>query len=84
MEALELVVHTLPVMVKGAVLTLKFAVASMALGLVVGLVIAIMRIGSNRLAAGLAQGYVSLMRGTPLLVQMFVVYYGLPLSLIHI
>ncbi|AWV02124.1 ABC transporter permease [Burkholderia sp. JP2-270] len=78
MEAFELVVHTLPVMVKGAVLTLKFAVASMALGLVVGLVIAIMRIGSNRLAAGLAQGYVSLMRGTPLLVQMFVVYYGLP------
>ncbi|CAI8696011.1 amino acid ABC transporter permease [Burkholderia cepacia] len=78
MEALDLVVHTLPVMVKGAVLTLKFAVASMALGLVVGLVIAIMRIGSNRLAAGLAQGYVSLMRGTPLLVQMFVVYYGLP------
>ncbi|NTX27965.1 amino acid ABC transporter permease [Burkholderia pyrrocinia] len=78
MEALELVVHTLPVMVKGAVLTLKFAAASMALGLVVGLVIAIMRIGSNRLAAGLAQGYVSLMRGTPLLVQMFVVYYGLP------
>ncbi|VWB39729.1 ABC transporter permease [Burkholderia lata] len=78
MEALQLVVHTLPVMVKGAMLTLKFAVASMALGLVVGLVIAIMRIGSNRLAAGLAQGYVSLMRGTPLLVQMFVVYYGLP------
>ncbi|ABB10949.1 MULTISPECIES: amino acid ABC transporter permease [Burkholderia] len=78
MEALQLVVHTLPVMVKGAMLTLKFAVASMALGLVVGLVIAIMRIGSNRLAASLAQGYVSLMRGTPLLVQMFVVYYGLP------
>ncbi|MBZ5794396.1 amino acid ABC transporter permease [Burkholderia sp. LMG 32019] len=78
MEALELVVHTLPVMVKGAMLTLKFAVASMALGLIVGLVIAIMRIGSNRPAAALAQGYVSLMRGTPLLVQMFVVYYGLP------
>ncbi|VWC74614.1 ABC transporter permease [Burkholderia lata] len=78
MEALQLVVHTLPVMVKGAMLTLKFAVASMALGLVVGLVIAIMRIGSNRFAAALAQGYVSLMRGTPLLVQMFVVYYGLP------
>ncbi|MGU7779021.1 amino acid ABC transporter permease [Burkholderia sp. PU8-34] len=78
MEAFDLVVHTLPVMVKGAVLTLKFAVASMVLGLVVGLVIAIMRIGSNRFASGLAQGYVSVMRGTPLLVQMFVVYYGLP------
>ncbi|AFQ49985.1 amino acid ABC transporter permease [Burkholderia cepacia] len=78
MEALDLVIQTLPVMVKGALLTLKFAVASMALGLVVGLVVAIMRIGNNRLASGLAQGYVSLMRGTPLLVQMFVVYYGLP------
>ncbi|RQR89029.1 MULTISPECIES: amino acid ABC transporter permease [unclassified Burkholderia] len=78
MEALDLVIQTLPVMAKGALFTLKFAVASMALGLVVGLVVAIMRIGSNRLASGLAQGYVSLMRGTPLLVQMFVVYYGLP------
>ncbi|RQS13583.1 amino acid ABC transporter permease [Burkholderia sp. Bp8998] len=78
MEALDLVIQTLPVMVKGALLTLKFAVASMALGLVVGLVVAILRIGSNRFASGLAQGYVSLMRGTPLLVQMFVVYYGLP------
>ncbi|MFP3711659.1 ABC transporter permease subunit, partial [Paraburkholderia sp. SIMBA_009] len=65
MEALDLVIHTLPVMVKGALLTLKFAVASMALGLVVALLVAIMRIGSNRLASGLAQGYVSLMRGTP-------------------
>lgn len=78
MEALDLVVHTLPVMVNGAVLTLKFAVSSMVFGLIAGLAIAIMRIGSNRLAAGIAQAYVSVMRGTPLLVQMFVVYYGLP------
>ncbi|WP_126282791.1 amino acid ABC transporter permease [Burkholderia stagnalis] len=78
MEALDLVVHTLPAMAKGAALTLKFAVASMALGLLAGLAIAVLRIGSNRFAAGLAQGYVSVMRGTPLLVQMFVVYYGLP------
>ncbi len=78
MEALDLIVHTLPAMAKGAALTLKFAVASMALGLLAGLAIAVLRIGSNRFAAGLAQGYVSVMRGTPLLVQMFVVYYGLP------
>ena len=78
MEAFDLIVHTLPAMAKGAALTLKFAVASMALGLLAGLAIAVLRIGSNRFAAGLAQGYVSVMRGTPLLVQMFVVYYGLP------
>ncbi|KPJ35963.1 ABC transporter permease [Burkholderia multivorans] len=78
MEALDLVIHTLPVMVQGAALTLKFAVSSMMLGLLAGLAIAIVRIGGNRFAAGIAQGYVSVMRGTPLLVQMFVVYYGLP------
>ncbi|KWF03921.1 amino acid ABC transporter permease [Burkholderia pseudomultivorans] len=78
MEALDLVIHTLPVMVQGAALTLKFAVSSMMLGLLAGLAIAVVRIGGNRIAAGIAQGYVSVMRGTPLLVQMFVVYYGLP------
>lgn len=78
MQAFDLVVHTLPVLAKGAVLTMKFAVASMVLGLIVGLLVALVRIGSNRLLSAIAQGYVSLMRGTPLLVQMFVVYYGLP------
>lgn len=78
MQAFDLVVHTLPVLAKGAALTMKFAVASMVLGLIVGLLVALVRIGSNRLLSAIAQGYVSLMRGTPLLVQMFVVYYGLP------
>ncbi|CAJ2734117.1 amino acid ABC transporter permease [Burkholderia pseudomallei] len=78
MQAFDLVVHTRPVLAKGAALTMKFAVASMVLGLIVGLLVALVRIGSNRLLSAIAQGYVSLMRGTPLLVQMFVVYYGLP------
>ncbi|MFD1561883.1 amino acid ABC transporter permease [Paraburkholderia silviterrae] len=78
MEAFDLIVQSLPVLAKGAVLTIKFAVASMVLGLIVGLLVAIVRIGNNRSLAAIAQGYVSLMRGTPLLVQMFVVYYGLP------
>ncbi len=78
MEALDLVIHTLTAMAKGAALTLKFPVSSMVFGLVAGLVIAIIRISQNRLAASLAQGYVSLIRGTPLLVKMVVVYYGFP------
>ncbi len=78
MQAFDLVVHTLPVLAKGAALTMKCAVAAMVLGLIVGLLVALVRIGSNRLLSAIAQGYVSLMRGTPLLVQMFVVYYGLP------
>jgi len=78
MEAFHLIVRSLPVLATGAVLTMKFAVASMVLGLLLGLVVAIARIGNNRVLSAVAQGYVSLMRGTPLLVQMFVIYYGLP------
>lgn len=78
MEALNLVAQSLPILLKGTLLTIQFAVASMVLGLILGLVIAIVRIGHNRILNAVAQGYVSLMRGTPLLVQMFVIYYGLP------
>ncbi len=62
----------------GAMITLKFALASAVLGLCVGIVVAIMGISGQPLIVGIARGYVSLMRGTPLLVQIFVVYYGLP------
>lgn len=78
MEAFDLIVHSLPALAMGAVLTMKFAVASMVLGLLLGLVVAIVRIGNNPVLSSIMQAYVSIVRGTPLLVQMFVVYYGLP------
>lgn len=67
-----------PVMLQGAGYTLMFAVASMIGGLAIGMPVALMRISpwaAVSLPAGL---YVSAMRGTPLLVQIFVIYYGLP------
>lgn len=67
-----------PVMAKGAALTLLFALASMAGGLVLGVALAAARLVRVPLLRRLATAYVSLMRGTPLLVQVFVVYYGLP------
>ncbi|MDO5752766.1 amino acid ABC transporter permease [Arthrobacter sp.] len=58
--------------------TIPLALASFALGLLIALVVAIMRISSNKLASGLGRVYVSVIRGTPLLVQLFVIFYGLP------
>ncbi|MFX6040479.1 ABC transporter permease subunit, partial [Acinetobacter baumannii] len=69
---------SLPVLLQGMVLTIKFALSSMGFGLVIGLTVALMGIGDNRLLKAIARVYVSVMRGTPLLVQIFVVYYGLP------
>jgi cystine transport system permease protein len=67
-----------PVMLSGLGYTLMFAFASMVGGLVIGFPLAVMRIMQWRWLRILATGYVSMMRGTPLLVQVFVIYYGLP------
>lgn len=78
MEWLDLLREAAPVMLKGAGYTLVFAVASMVGGLVLGFPTAVMRILPWKWLRWPANVYVSLMRGTPLLVQMFVIYYGLP------
>lgn len=78
MSTTSLLVQSLPVLAQGAVLTIKFAVLSMVFGLLAGGLLAVMGISHNRALKWIARVYVSLMRGTPLLVQIFVIYYGLP------
>lgn len=78
MDYFELFQLALPVMVKGAGYTLMFAVASMVGGLALGFMLAVARICKVELLRRLATCYVSVMRGTPLLVQVFIIYYGLP------
>src|SRR5690554_6156990 len=58
--------------------TIPLALISFALGLVIALGIALMRLSKVRVVSALARGYVSIIRGTPLLVQLFVIFYGLP------
>lgn len=58
--------------------TIPLTLASFVLGLLIALIIAVMRISSNKLASGVGAVYVSIIRGTPLLVQLFVIFYGLP------
>jgi cystine transport system permease protein len=67
-----------PVMLKGAGYTLVFAVAAMLGGLVLGFPAAVLRVVPWKPLRWPAAVYVSLFRGTPLLVQLFVIYYGLP------
>ncbi len=58
--------------------TIPLALASFAIGLVLALGVALMRISSNRVLSNIARFYISVIRGTPLLVQLFVIFYGLP------
>jgi cystine transport system permease protein len=78
MDLLELLRDAAPIMLVGAGYTLLFAVAAMLGGLALGFPAAILRMSTRRLLRWPASLYVSAMRGTPLLVQIFVIYYGLP------
>ena len=77
-ELRQLLGEAAPVLLKGAGYTVIFALASMVGGLVLGFPVAIMRLSRWAIVRWPADLYVSLMRGTPLLVQIFVIYYGLP------
>jgi polar amino acid transport system permease protein/polar amino acid transport system substrate-binding protein len=63
---------------RGALVTLFLTVAAMGLAVLLGAALAGARVYGPRPLAALALGYVELFRGTPLLLQLIVVYYGLP------
>src|SRR3546814_11937952 len=69
--------HTLLTLVKGFGLTVYIGLIAIALALVLGLVLALMRISSNRPLAGFAFLYSTCFRGSPLRVQLFIIYYGI-------
>ena len=68
-----------PFLLEGAVTTLWLTAASLSAGLLLGIGLAVMRLSSNRLLAGIAGLYCWVFRGTPLLVQLLIIYTGLPL-----
>ena len=68
-------------LLSGVPLTLNLAFMSVALGAVLAVLVALMRMSRLKLLDWPAQGYVFVFRGTPLLVQIFLIYYGLALQL---
>ncbi len=75
----ELVWSSLGPLVTGAIVgTIPLALSSFVIGLALALLVALMRLSKNRLISAAARFYISVIRGTPLLVQLFVIFYGLP------
>jgi L-cystine transport system substrate-binding protein/L-cystine transport system permease protein len=58
--------------------TIPLTALSFAIGLVLALLVALARISAYKVLAGLARAFISIIRGTPLLLQLFIVFYGLP------
>ncbi|NGM19678.1 amino acid ABC transporter permease [Roseomonas stagni] len=66
-------------LLEGAVTTLWLTAASLFFGLLLGVLIALMRLSGNKVLAAIAGFYCWIFRGTPLLVQLLIIYTGLPL-----
>jgi cystine transport system permease protein len=75
----ELFLTSLGPIVGGAIAgTIPLTIVAFAIGLVLAVVLALMRLSRVRALSAIARVYISLVRGTPLLVQLFVIFYGLP------
>ncbi len=77
MVDLELMINSLPKLLNAAVITLKLLSVSLIIGLFIGLFFAILRLNKNIFINRFAYGYSYIFRGTPLLVQIFIIYFGL-------
>jgi len=78
-ESLQLFLDSFwPIVWGGISGTIPLALISFVVGLVLALGVALLRLSKNRVLAAIGRFYVSVIRGTPLLVQLFVIFYGLP------
>ena len=74
---LELMINSFPKLLSAAVITLKLLSVSLIIGLFIGLFFSILRLNKNIFINKFAYGYSYVFRGTPLLVQIFIIYFGL-------
>ncbi|WP_044640458.1 amino acid ABC transporter permease [Risungbinella massiliensis] len=75
---LDLAWKSAPVILQGLGLTIWISLVAMVIGLILGMMTAAARMSQNVLFRGIAKTYISIIRGTPLLVQLFILYFGLP------
>ena len=74
---LSLMATSLPKLLSAAIVTLKLLSVALFFGLIIGLIFAILRLNKNPIINKFAYGYSYVFRGTPLLVQIFIIYFGL-------
>jgi polar amino acid transport system permease protein len=75
---LSLIMNSLPLLIRGAGVTLEITALAVGLGLVFGLIAALAQLSKFAPLKWIAKIYVDFIRGTPLLVQIFIIYFALP------
>lgn len=77
MDFFELLQDSLPLLMQGLTLTLELAFVSLAIAMVIGIIASLMGMSKNPLLSGINKAFVAIIRGTPLLVQGFFIYFGI-------
>ena len=75
----DLMINSLPLLIVGAGITIQITAISVGLGLIIGMFVGIARICNVKVLRALATVYIDFLRGTPLLVQIFLIYFALPM-----
>lgn len=78
MDFIEFAMESMPALLQGTWITLELWIISIILGTALGLLLALCRVYGSRTIYFLSTAYIELFRGTPQLVQMFIIYLGLP------
>ncbi|MBD2066131.1 amino acid ABC transporter permease [Leptolyngbya sp. FACHB-671] len=76
MSVVDLLIDSLPLLLTGALMTVWISVLGVVFALLVGLLVALLALSEVRVLEWLSSLYVSFFRGTPLLVQLFIIYFG--------
>tara|TARA_B100001996_G_C18633061_1_gene582564 strand:+ start:138 stop:812 length:675 start_codon:yes stop_codon:yes gene_type:complete len=74
---LELMITSIPKLLNATLITLKLLSFSILFGILIGLTFAIMRISKSKILSKFSYYYSYIFRGTPMLVQLFIIYFGL-------
>lgn len=77
----ELIQRALPILLMGAGVTIEITAFSVAIGFFIGLFVGIARISQFKILQIMAAVYADCIRGTPLLVQIFLIYFALPMAI---
>lgn len=77
----ELIQRALPILLMGAGVTIEITAFSVAIGFFIGLFVGIARISQFKILRIMAAVYADCIRGTPLLVQIFLIYFALPMAI---
>lgn len=77
-QSIQVIVDALPTLLQGVVVTLWLTAATVVIGIILGSLLGIARVSASAPLRWFARAYIDFFRGTPLLVQLLIIYFGIP------